>query len=347
MLSHVSHHHIQSRALLRWLQTLPYFAQVALQGVRVVNISKFVQLGQVRILPLEALLLLELNLVVDEFLDLFVVLLFYALQFQFMLLQFGLLFETGNLVVLRVDQFFRVKYLHCFAHCLCKASIGVVLVLNAGVQIFQIVVKQWRNKVVVAVVQRGCDPACRLQVSFVERIQVLLHLFVRLSLRLFNRLFKLCQRVFIPLLLILDKCLVLHGCLKVHHVLTNDGLHLHGVEVLLVVQHIAHRLLVIFNLLKLYEQHVVQLFKVLLHVVDSDTTRELEENSVKTTVELSLHFANLAVILFVGLGVLLEPELGVGDGLVHASLQVFVSSGLSGHLCLHVRGLLGQVCLGA
>jgi len=279
-MSHVFHHHIQRRAFLCWLQTLPYFAQVALQGVRVVNISKLVQLGQVRILPLEALLLLKLNLVVDEFLDLFVVLVFDALQFQSVLLLLSFFFETGNLVVLRVHQFFGVKYLHCFAHCLCKPGIGVVLVLDASVQIFQIVVKQWRDKVVVAIVERSCDPACRLQVSLVQCIQVLLHLFVRLSLRLFNRLFQLCQRVFIPLLLILDKCLVLHGCLKVHHVLANDGLHLHGIEVLLVVQHVAHRLLVILNLLKLDEQHVVELVEVLLEVVDCDTTRELEENSV-------------------------------------------------------------------
>lgn len=60
-----------------------------------------------------------------------------------------------------------------------------------------------------------------------------------------------------------------------------------------------------------------------------------------------MHFANLAVVLLVSLGVLFKPELGVGDGLVHAGLQVFVSGGLSGHLCLHVGGLLGQVCLGA
>ena len=132
-----------------------------------------------------------------------------------------------------------------------------------------------------------------------------------------------------------------------HHVLANKRLHLHGIEVLLVVHHVTNGLLVHLHLLKLDEQHVVQLVKVLAHVVDSYAAGQLEEHSLDAAIEFALHLADLAIVLLVGLRVLVEPVLAVLDRLVHALLEILVALLLTLHLRLGVGDLLGHVSLGA
>lgn len=62
---------------------------------------------------------------------------------------------------------------------------------------------------------------------------------------------ELHQQVVIALLLVLHVRLVIHTCSHLHHVLSYDGLHLQRIEELLVVEHVAHGLLVVLNLAEL------------------------------------------------------------------------------------------------
>lgn len=100
-------------------------------------------------------------------------------------------------------------------------------------------------------------------------------------------------------------------------------------------------------MLELYEKHVIELGEVFLHVVHSHTARQLEENCVNASIEFTLHFADLGVVLLVGLGVLVHPVLAVRDYLVHTSLQIFMPQSLLLHLCAHIRHLLSNVSLRA
>ena len=116
----------------------------------------------------------------------------------------------------------------------------------------------------------------------------------------------------------LDVCLVIHSCLQVHHILADDCLHLHRVEVFLIIEHITHGLLIVFYLLKFDIKHAVQLIKVLFHVVNGYSARQLEENSVKPSIKFAFQFTDFPIILLVRLSVFLEPELRVSDRLLHA-----------------------------
>lgn len=77
-------------------------------------------------------------------------------------------------------------------------------------------------------------------------------------------LFQVHQGLVVLPLLELHELLVSLGYFQLREVLTDDVLHLHWVEVLLVSHHIPKPCLDIFNLFKLNEQHLVELFEVFL-----------------------------------------------------------------------------------
>ena len=83
------------------------------------------------------------------------------------------------------------------------------------------------------------------------------------------------EQLVVVLLLVLHVRLITHRCLQIHHVLTNDSLHLERIEMLLVVDHIAQGVLVILDLSELYIEHVCEFVKVLFHVVDRYTLLQL------------------------------------------------------------------------
>lgn len=132
-----------------------------------------------------------------------------------------------------------------------------------------------------------------------------------------------------------------------HHVLTNESLHLQRIKVLLIVDHITQRLLIILNLSKLDEKHVVELVEVLAHIIDRDAPAKLEENGFNAAIEFALELSDLCIILLVGLGVLVEPVLAVLDRLVHAYFKIFMALLAPLHLCFGLSDLLPHLCLGA
>ena len=58
---------------------------------------------------------------------------------------------------------------------------------------------------------------------------------------------------------------------------------------LLVVNHVSHGLLIVFNLLELDRQHVIELRKILFHIVDGNFLRYLIIDGFDTPVKLTLH----------------------------------------------------------
>ena len=145
----------------------------------------------------------------------------------------------------------------------------------------------------------------------------------------------------------LDELLVFLGNLELGEVFTNDVLHLYWVEVLLVGHHVPKSSFDVFNLLKLDKEHLIELFEVLLHIIISHTAIQLGHYGVDASLELSAVLSDLLVVLFVGLGVLLEPVLGVVDHLVHP-LLVSLMFGLNlpvVHSNLSKQLLKLQLCL--
>lgn len=137
-------------------------------------------------------------------------------------------------------------------------------------------------------------------------------------------LFQVHQGLVVLPLLELHELLVSLGYFQLREVLTDDVLHLHWVEVLLVSHHIPKPCLDIFNLFKLNEQHLVELFEVFLEVIICHTSVKLSHDRVDASLELTSVLSDLLVVFFVGFGVLLKPVLGVVDHLVHSLLVVLV-----------------------
>ena len=105
-------------------------------------------------------------------------------------------------------------------------------------------------------------------------------------------------------MIVLLVLLVFGGCVEVLEVLADDAMHLEWIEVLLVVKHVSNGLSLRLYLSELKEEHVIELSKVLLHVVDCDALAQLVEYCLDAAVELALHFTDLCIVVFVGLGVL-------------------------------------------
>lgn len=217
---------------------------------------------------------------------------------------------------------------------------------NSLLQVLQIVVEERRDEVMIHVVERLCQPARGLEILLIEQVQVGLHVVVRLAKRFLLMTLQVFEQLVVALLGVLDIRLVLHRRFQLHHVLPNDRLHLQRIEVLLIVQHVTQGVLVILDLLELYEKHVVEFVEILFHVVNGYTPRQLEEDGFNPTVELALHLSNFRIVFLVRLRVLFHPELGVGDHLVHASLQILMSRCLPGHFGTHVGDLLRDIRLG-
>jgi len=100
--------------------------------------------------------------------------------------------------------------------------------------------------------------------------------------------------------------------------------------------------LVVFDLLELYIQQVIQFVEVLFKIVNGDAAADLEVDGLNPAIEFALHLADLGVVIFVGLGVFVHPELAVGNRLVHARLQGLVAQSLARILRFHIRHLHGK-----
>ena len=234
-----------------------------------------------------------------------------------------------------------------FTEVSCEACVLLFVSRDALLEVLQVAVKKRRHEVVVHVLERLRRPTSGLQIRSVQQVEMVLHLLVRHAPVLFLALAQVLEHPLVLLLRVLHVGLVTHGRIQVHHVLADQSLHLQRVEELLIVHHVAQSLLVLFNLSKLYEEHVVQLVKVLAHVVDSYASRQLEVHRLDAPIEFALELTDLAIILLVSLRVLIQPVLAVLDSLVHTCLQIAVALLLALHLGLGLSHLLGHVCLGA
>ena len=144
-------------------------------------------------------------------------------------------------------------------------------------------------------------------------------------------LLKFFKHRVILLLRVLHVSLVLVGCFQLHHVLSDESLHLERVKVLLIIKHVSQRMLVILHFFKLDEEHVIQFVKVLLDVINGHASRKLEQDRVNAAIELPLHLSYLRIVLLVRLRILFHPELGVRDDLVHAHLKILMPGRLFDH----------------
>lgn len=124
---------------------------------------------------------------------------------------------------------------------------------------------------------------------------------------------QLLQHVVISILLVVDVGIVALCRLHIHHVISDQPLHLQWVEILLVDEHVSEGALHVLNLVKLDVQDVIELFEVLFHVIDGDTGGQLVLNRFEFPNELCLHVANLGFAAFEASGVLLHPVLAVVD----------------------------------
>ena len=130
-----------------------------------------------------------------------------------------------------------------------------------------------------------------------------------------------------------------------HHVLSYDGLHLQRIEELLVVEHVAHGLLVVLNLAELDQKNVCQLLEVFRHVVDGDSLTNLVFQSLHFPVHLRVDHAKLFIVIFEGLRVLLHPKAAVSDLLLHSLLKFIVVHLLFLYLTFHISDMLSHLTL--
>ena len=133
---------------------------------------------------------------------------------------------------------------------------------------------------------------------------MVLHVFINLTLMLIRVLCEVIQQLFILPLIVLLVLLVFRGCFEVLEILTDDAMHLERVEVLLIIKHVTNGLSLLFYLSELEEQHVIELGKVLLHVIYCDALAQLIENGLDATIELTLQFADFSIVILIGFSIL-------------------------------------------
>ena len=113
-------------------------------------------------------------------------------------------------------------------------------------------------------------------------------------------------------------------------------MHLEWIEVLLVIKHVTYGLSLLLDLSKLNEEHVIELSKVLLHVIYGNALTQLVENCLNTTIELALQLADFSIVVLIGLGVLFKPVLAIGEYLVHSAFQVVITGVILEELIPHI-----------
>ena len=131
---------------------------------------------------------------------------------------------------------------------------------------------------------------------------------------------KFDQQVIVALLLELDVSLIIHTCLQVHHVFADDRLHLQRIEVLLVIEHITHGLLVVLHLAELNQKNVAQLIEVFLHIIDCDALVDLILQRFHSTIDLRIDNSHLGIIILECLAIPFHPEGAVVNLLLHSLL---------------------------
>ena len=134
---------------------------------------------------------------------------------------------------------------------------------------------------------------------------MVLHVTIDLTLVLIRVLREVVQQLLILPLIELLVLLVFGGCLEVLEVLADDAMHLEWVEVLLIIKHVTNGLFYLLYLSKLKEEHVIELSKVLCHVIHGDALAQLVEYGLDAAIELALQLTNLSIVVLVCFGVLL------------------------------------------
>ena len=114
-------------------------------------------------------------------------------------------------------------------------------------------------------------------------------------------------------------------------------MHLERIEVPLVIEHVTNGLPILLDLSELEEEHVVELSEILLHVVYGNAFAQLVEDGLDAAIEFALQLTNFGVVVLLGLGVLFEPVLAIGEHLVHPALQVVIASVVLEEFVPHVH----------
>lgn len=125
------------------------------------------------------------------------------------------------------------------------------------------------------VVQRLELPVVDLQMVLVEFQHVSVEIFILKVSDTCFLIFDLLDELVVPLLLELHVLLVFTSRCHRHHVLRDEYLHVHRVEVLLVCKQISEPRLGVLNLLELDKQHVGEGLHVTPHIVLSDSFVQL------------------------------------------------------------------------
>ena len=140
----------------------------------------------------------------------------------------------------------------------------------------------------VDVIERHNCPTSRFELFFVKFVYVVLHVTIYLTLVLIRVLREVVQQLLVLPLIELLVLLVFGGCIEVLEILTDDAMHLEWVEVLLIVKHVTNGLSLLLDLSELKEEHVIELSKVLRHVIHGDALAQLVEYGLNAAIELAL-----------------------------------------------------------
>ena len=347
MVRHISHLDLKLFTNSSIIKTAFQLREILSQYIEVIYVSEVVQLRQERVLALHDFMCLKVNGLHRQTFYLLIVLILQALFLQILLPLVSSVFQRGDLFILCSDKLFCISKFYHFAKVCGDTCKHIFLFIRTILQVLDVLFDQFSDKVVLRVFERSYCPATRLQFFLVKQFQVLLQVLIFDAPVCIFICHQLIEQLFVALLLVLDISLVFHGYSKVKHIVANQRLHLHRIEVLLVVEHIALSCLHVFQLRKFDVEQVIELVKVRFHVFNYYASLYLEILSVKTAVKLALHLANLRFILFEGLSVLVEPVLGISDSLLHARFKFLVLLTLFCNQQFHVRDMFLHVLLRA
>jgi len=277
----------------------------------IVNVSKRLKHRLERVLSLERLWLFEVKFMVHNLVHLLFMLLNQPRILQLVLFLVRCFLQACRLHVQFVDDVLKIVQLDALAHRTCESCFFWITLLLAIIQVVKVPLEQVVDKIMLDVLEWLKSPVTDLEVILVQLIEMIVKICVSNGLRqLLLNLDRVKILLVLPLLE-LHVRLVFQRCLQVHHVLTNQSLHLHGVEVLLIGDHVSDSCLCVLQLFELDEEHVVESLEVLSGVVNCHPSPQLVEQCFDTAVQLCAESLNRFIVFLIDSGVLFKPVLRV------------------------------------
>lgn len=170
MLCLVRNFDIDLSTFLVWVHTATKLLEVAFESVNIVNVTKLIKLGEVRVLPFVRLRRLEFNLLFHHLPNLPVVLLFDPFKLQLGFFLVSLVLQGHYFVELLVHELL-THFESCdFSNTLRHSDISPVLLVHPCFQILHVSTKQVTNEVVLQIIEWPRGPTRRPQILLVQQV---------------------------------------------------------------------------------------------------------------------------------------------------------------------------------